>query len=104
MNRKNSPSDISREQFAPLIPLLENARKRTTPRKVETCTMSFVPSFICSAPAMPGVPCRAIPTGHSYFQRWSEPSESGISNLEETLKNQVAAARRKRGRNENMLL
>ena len=35
MNRKTYPSDISREQFAPLLPLLESARKRTAPRKVD---------------------------------------------------------------------
>ena len=36
----------------------------------------------------------------SYFQRWTEPRESGISILEETLKNQVVAERRKQGRHE----
>ena len=35
MNRKTYPSDISREQFAPLLPLLESARKRTAPRQVD---------------------------------------------------------------------
>jgi len=35
MNRKTYPSDISRTQFAPLLPLLESARKRTAPRKVD---------------------------------------------------------------------
>ena len=35
MNRKAYPSDISREQFAPLLPLLESARKRTAPRQVD---------------------------------------------------------------------
>ena len=38
---------------------------------------------------------------HSYFQRWTEPRESGISILEEVLKkNQVVAERRKQGRHE----
>ena len=36
---------------------------------------------------------------HSYFQRWTEPRESGISILEEaSKKNQVVAERRKQGR------
>ena len=35
MNRKTYPSDISREQFAPLLPLLESARKRIAPRQVD---------------------------------------------------------------------
>ena len=54
-----------------------------------------------------GCAWRALPgdfpkwrTVHSYFQRWSESRESGISLLEEALKNQVAAARRKQGRYE----
>jgi ISXo3 transposase orfA len=34
MNRKTYPSDISREQFAPLLPLLESTRKRTAPRQI----------------------------------------------------------------------
>ena len=29
------PSDISREQFEPIGPLLESARKKTAPRKVD---------------------------------------------------------------------
>ena len=37
---------------------------------------------------------------HSYFQRRTEPRERGISILEEALKNQVVAERRKQGRHE----
>ena len=40
MNRKTYPSDISREQFAPLLPLLESARKRTAPRQVDLYDVS----------------------------------------------------------------
>ncbi|MGQ5525697.1 IS5/IS1182 family transposase, partial [Chitinimonas sp. PSY-7] len=29
------PSDISREQFEAIRPLLENARKKTSPRRVD---------------------------------------------------------------------
>ena len=53
----------------------------------------------CSWRALPG----DFPkwrTVHSYFQRWTEPRESGISILEEALKNQVVAERRKQGRHE----
>ena len=39
--QKNLPkSDISREQFAPLLPLLESARKRTAPRQVDLYDVS----------------------------------------------------------------
>ena len=54
----------------------------------------------CSWRALPG----DFPkwrTVHSYFQRWTEPRESGISIFEEALKkNQVVAERRKQGRHE----
>ena len=53
----------------------------------------------CSWRALPG----DFPkwrTVHSYFQRWTEPRENGISILEEALKNQVVAERRKQGRHE----
>ncbi|NHR08888.1 transposase, partial [Chromobacterium haemolyticum] len=33
--RKSYPSDISREQFEVIRPLLESARKRTSPRRVD---------------------------------------------------------------------
>ena len=89
MNRKTYPSDISREQFAPLLPLLESARKRTAPRQVDLydvfCAILYLQRTSCSWRALPD----DFPkwrTVHSYFQRWSEPRESGISILGETLK------------------
>lgn len=33
--RKQYPSDISRTQFAIILPILEQARKRTKPRTVD---------------------------------------------------------------------
>ena len=53
----------------------------------------------CSWRALPG----DFPkwrTVHSYFQRWIELRASGISILEEALKNQVVVQRRKQERNE----
>ena len=89
MNRKTYPSDISREQFAPLLPLLESARKRTAPRQVGLydvfCAILYLQRTGCSWRALPG----DFPkwrTVHSYFQRWTEPRESDISILEEALK------------------
>jgi hypothetical protein len=35
MPRKHYPSDVSREQFASIQPLLESARKKTKPRTVD---------------------------------------------------------------------
>ena len=102
MNRKTYPSNISREQFAPLLPLLENARKRTAPRQVDlydvSChSLSATHRLLLARFARPFPKWRTV---HSYFQRWTEPRESGISILEEALKNQVVAERRKQGRHE----
>ncbi len=33
--RKNYPSDISREQFEKIRPILESSRKKTRPRKLD---------------------------------------------------------------------
>ncbi|RFF40715.1 IS5/IS1182 family transposase, partial [Xanthomonas nasturtii] len=35
MRQKTYPSDMSREQFAHVLPILEQARKRTKPRRVD---------------------------------------------------------------------
>ena len=89
MNRKDYPSDISRTQFAFLLPLLESARRRTAPRKVDLydvfCAILYLLRNGCAWRALPG-DFPKLRTVHSYFQRWSEPRESGISILEEALK------------------
>lgn len=41
---------------------------------------------------------------HSYFAKWSEPAQHGISVLEQALKNQVGAARAKLGRSDTLTL
>jgi len=35
MRKKIYPSDVSREQFGQILPVLEQARKRTKPRTVD---------------------------------------------------------------------
>ncbi|NHR03857.1 IS5 family transposase [Chromobacterium haemolyticum] len=99
--RKSYPSDISREQFEVIRPLLESARKRTSPRRVDLyevfCAVLYLLRSGCQWRMLP----EAFPkwrTVHSYFTMWSEPREGG-SLLEQALKkNQVGAAREKRGR------
>ena len=89
MNRKAYTSDISRTQFASLLPLLESARRRTAPRKVDLydvfCAILYLLRNGCAWRALPGDFPKWC-TVHSYFQRWGEPRESGISLLEEALK------------------
>jgi transposase len=85
--RKSYPSDISREQFEVIRPLLESARKKTCPRRVELyevfCAVLYLLKSGCQWRALPG----DFPkwrTVHSYFTIWSEPREQG-SLLEQAL-------------------
>ena len=93
MNRKAHPSNISCTQFAPpLSLLLGSACKRTAPRKVGLydvfCAILYLLRSGCAWRALPGDSPKWR-TVHSYFQRWSEPRENGISLLEEALKKGV---------------
>ena len=98
--RKAYPSDVSREQFELIRPLLEGVRKRTKPRTVDlhevlNATLSLLKS---------GCPWRMLPAGfpkwrtaHSYFAKWSEPDRDGVGVLERALKNPLARPARNRG-------
>jgi transposase len=86
--RKSYPSDISREQFEIIRPLLESARKKTAPRKVELYEVFCAVLYLLRS----GCQWRMLPedfprwrTVHSYFAIWSEPREGG-SLLEQALK------------------
>lgn len=84
--RKSYPSDISREQFEIIKPLLESARRKTSPRRVDLYEVFAVLYLLRS-----GCRWRMLPeefpkwrTVHSYFAIWSEPREGG-SLLEQAL-------------------
>ena len=86
--RKGYPSDIKREQFEVIRPLLESARKKTAPRRVELYEVFCAVLYLLRT----GCQWRALPsdfpkwrTVHSYFAIWSEPREGG-SLLEQALK------------------
>ena len=87
--RQSYPSDISREAFKKIVPILERARKKTRPREVDLyevfCGVTYVLKSGCQWRMVP----REFPkwrTCYSYFQQWSEPQEHGHSLLEEALK------------------
>lgn len=90
MNRKKYPSDITREQFEKILPMLELARKKTKPRKVDLydvfCGVLYVVKSGCQWRMLPS----DFPkwrTVHSYFQIWSEKKNKKTSSiLEEILK------------------
>ena len=86
--RKSYPSDIKREQFEVIRPLLESARKKTAPRRVDLYEVFCAVLYLLRT----GCQWRALPsdfpkwrTVHSYFAIWSEPREGG-SLLEQALK------------------
>ena len=89
MRKKVYGSDISREQFERVRPLLEGVRRRTKPRTVDLyevfCGLLYLLKSGCQWRMLPD----DFPkwrTVHSYFQKWSEPGSDGISVLERALK------------------
>lgn len=87
--RQAYPSDISREQFKVVAPLLEQARKKTRPREVDLyevfCGVLYVLKSGCQWRMLPS----DFPkwrTCHSYFQQWSAKENDEPSLLEEALK------------------
>ncbi len=89
VKQKKYPSDISREKFEEIRALLESARKKTKPRTVDLyevwCALLYLLKSGCQWRMLPG----EFPkwrTVHSYFAKWSEPDQDGISVLERALK------------------
>ncbi len=87
--RRIYPSDISREQFEQIRPLLEGSRKKTRPRQVDLYDVFCgILSLLKS-----GCQWRMLPsdfpkwrTVHEYFRQWSAEPAEGSSLLEQALK------------------
>jgi transposase len=74
--RKHYPSDVSREQFERIRPLLEAARKHTKPRRLDLYEVFCGVLYVLRG----GIQCRMLPQGfpkwravYSYWQIWDEP-------------------------------
>ena len=98
------PSDISREQFARILPTLESARRRTKPRTVDLydvfCGVLYLLKSGCQWRMLP-VDFPDWRTCYQYFGQWSErPGPGQNSILEQVLKKSVGAARQSNGRKE----
>ena len=83
------PSDVSREQFATIQPLLESCRKRTRPRTVDLYDVFCAVLYLLKS----GCQWRMIPhefpkwkTCYTYWKIWSEPNDETPSILEQALK------------------
>ena len=83
------PSDISREQFARILPTLESARRRTKPRTVDLYDVFCGVLYLLKS----GCQWRMLPadfpnwrTCYKYFRQWSErPGPGQDSILEQVL-------------------
>jgi len=87
--RKRYPSDISKEAFEEIRPLLESVRKQTKPRTVDLYEVFCGVLYLLRS----GCQWRMLPseypkwrTVHAYFAKWSEPGPDGFSVLERALK------------------
>jgi transposase len=83
------PSNITREQFALIKDDLENARKKTKPRKLDLYEVFCAVLYILKS----GCQWRMLPTDfpkwrsvHEYFMIWSMQKENQPSTLEQVLK------------------
>ena len=69
------PSDISREQFARILPTLESARRRTKPRTVDLydvfCGVLYLLKSGCQWRMLP-VDFPNWRTCYKYFRQWSD--------------------------------
>ncbi|WP_237388499.1 IS5 family transposase [Xenorhabdus sp. Sc-CR9] len=103
--RKIYASDISREVFMEIEPLLLSSRKRTRPRKTDVyevfCALLYLLKSGCQWDMLPSdFPAKS--TVYYYFKLWKEkPSDTEPSLLEQALKNVVGEARISHGRNVN---
>lgn len=101
--RKKYPSDISREKFSKIEPLLLSARKITAPRKLDLydvfCAVLYILKTACPWRSLPGdfPKWRSV---YAYFQIWSERIEDQPSLLERALKKSGAGNRVEDGRDE----
>jgi transposase len=87
--RRSYPSDISREQFSKIEPLLSSARKVTRPRELDLydvfCAILYLLKTACQWRMLP----KDFPkwrSVHAYFQIWSERTGEHPSLLEQALK------------------
>jgi transposase len=84
------PSNVTRQQFAVILPILESARKKTKPRIIDLydvfCGVLYVLKSGCQWRMLP----KDYPkwrTCHSYFSKWSEiPKNGGDTILWQCLK------------------
>lgn len=98
------PSEITREQFELIKPILESAKKKTAPRKVDLFDVFNAILYVLRE----GCRWRSLPQKYPkwqlvyyYFRLWKEPREDEGSILEQVLEKLVENHRNKDARNKN---
>lgn len=87
--RKTYPSDITREQFEKIQPILESFRKKTKPRKIDLydafCGVLYILKSGCQWRMLPSdfPKWRSV---HPYFEMWSEEKDGTSRILKQILK------------------
>ena len=88
IKKKSYPSEISRKQFALILPLLESARGKTAPRRVDLYDVFNALLYLLRE----GCRWRSLPEKYPkwqlvyyYFKIWKEPKKDG-SILDQALK------------------
>ena len=89
MKRKPYPSDISRERFAEIQPLLRSVRRTTKPVTLDLYEVFCAVLYLLRT----GCQWRFLPPEfpqwqnvYAYWRKWSEPDQHGVSVLEQALK------------------
>jgi transposase len=90
------PSDISREQFKKIAPILENARKKTKPRTYDLYDvfngLLYITKTACQWRALP----HDYPdyrTVHAYFRIWKEIPEGKKETVLDTVLKKIGRRR-----------
>ena len=88
MERLQFASDVSREQFERVRPMLEGARRRTRPRKHDLYAVFCAVLYFLES----GVAWRSMPNGfppwrtvHEYFTQWTDAKPPQPTLLETAL-------------------
>ena len=89
MKRAQYASDISREKFAEIEPLLRSVRRSTKPTTVDLYEVFCAVLYLLRT----GCQWRFLPSEfpkwqsvYAYWRKWSEPDPHGVSVLERALK------------------
>ena len=99
MENNRYPSDISKEQFENIRPLLETFRKKTKPRIVNLydifCAILYVLKSGCQWRMIP----KDFPkwkTVYYYFQIWNEPLQNGGKSILQNALDKIVEMERER--------